>query len=96
MESMSVRPEQVSALAGQIRNGANGIRSELDQLEQKMGQLRSQWGGEAQAAYDDAHRRWNSQIAELEQLLQQIANKTEEISSGYVNTDKQAAKRFSI
>lgn len=96
MESMSVRPEQVTALAGQIRNGATGIRGELDQLEQKIGQLRAAWGGEAQAAYDEAQRRWSGQIGELQQLLAQIASKTEEISSGYVNTDAQAAKRFSL
>lgn len=96
MESMSVRPEQVSALAGQIRNGATGIRGELDQLDQKINQLRAAWGGEAQSAYDEAQRRWNGQIGELQQLLQQIASKTEEISSGYVNTDNQAAKRFSL
>lgn len=96
MESMSVRPEQVTALSGQIRNGANGIRSELDQLDQKVGQLREAWGGEAQVAYDEAQRRWTQSLAELQQLLAQIASKTDEISQGYVNTDNQAAKRFSV
>ena len=33
MQSMSVRPEQVNALAAQIRSGSQGIRSELDRLE---------------------------------------------------------------
>jgi len=93
---MSVRPEQVSVLAGQIRQGATGIRSELDALEHKIGQLRAAWGGQAQVAYDQAQRGWTAQIGQLQELLVQIAAKTEEISSGYVNTDSQAAKRFSL
>ena len=94
MQSMSVRPEQVTALSGSIRTGANGIRSELEELESKVGKLRAAWSGEAQASYDEAQRRWNKSLAELQQLLAQIATKTEEISNSYVNTDGQAAKRF--
>ena len=96
MESMSVRPEQVNALAGQIRTGANGIRGELEQLDQNINKLRASWGGEAQASYDEAQRKWTTQVGELQQLLTQIASKTEAISSGYTTTDSQAAKRFSI
>ncbi len=95
MESMSVRPEQVNALAGQIRTGANEIRGSLEKLDSDVAKLRAGWSGEAQVAYDQAQLRWNKSLAELQQLLAQIANKTEEISSGYVNTDNNAAKRFS-
>lgn len=96
MESMSVRPEQVTALAGSIRTGATGIRNELDELDKKVSRLRANWSGEAQTSYDEAQRRWNASIAELQQLLAQISTKTQEISNSYVNTDSQAAKRFSI
>lgn len=94
MQSMSVRPEQVQALSANIRNGATGIRTELEELESKIATLRSRWSGEAQASYDESQRRWNKSIGELQQLLDQIAGKTEEISNSYVNTDGQAAKRF--
>ena len=96
MESMSVRPEQVTHLAGSIRTGATGIRSELDDLEKKVATLRGAWSGQAQASYDEAQRQWDKSIGELQQLLAQIASKTDEISNSYVNTDNQAAKRFSI
>ena len=94
MQSMSVRPEQVTALSASIRQGANGIQNELDELESKIATLRARWSGEAQGSYDEAQRRWNKSLAELQQLLAQISNKTEEISNSYVNTDGQAAKRF--
>lgn len=94
MQSMSVRPEQVTALSASIRQGANGIQNELEELESKIATLRSRWSGEAQASYDESQRRWNKSLAELQQLLAQISNKTEEIANSYVNTDSHAAKRF--
>lgn len=96
MQSMSVRPEQVQALAGQIRGGAQGIRAELDRLESEVGKLRSAWGGDAQQSYDVAQAQWNKSLAELQQLLQQISGKTEEIASQYVQSDKSSAGRFAL
>lgn len=96
MESMRVRPEQVTMLAGQIRGGSQGIRGELDRLESEVGKLRSAWGGEAQLAYDQAQQRWTRSLAEMQQLLSLIANKTEEISGTYVQRDQSSAQRFSL
>jgi WXG100 family type VII secretion target len=91
---MSVRPEQVIALSGQIRTGAAGIRTRLEELEAEVGSLRASWDGEAQAAYDQAQAKWTQSLGRLNDLLQQIAGKTEEIAQGYVSTDKSAAGRF--
>lgn len=96
MQSMSVRPEQVNALAGQIRGGSQSIRAELDRLESEVNKLRGAWGGEAQVAYDQAQLKWNRSLSEMQQLLTQIAGKTEEISGQYQQTDKSAAGRFGV
>ena len=94
MQSMSVRPEQVTALSNEIRTGANGIRSELDRLESEVGRLRAAWNGEAQSAYDQAQAKWNKSVTELQQLLEQIASKTDQMSQEYVSRDKSSAGRF--
>ena len=96
MQSMSVNPAQVTALAGQIRSGAQGIRSQLDTLESEVSKLRASWGGEAQQSYDAAQRKWNQSVAEMQQLLSQVATKTEEISQQYVQSDNSSASRFAI
>ena len=93
MQSMSVRPEQVNALAAQIRSGSQGIRSELDRLESEVGKLRAAWDGAAQQAYDQAQAKWNRSLSEMQQLLTQIAGKTEEISGQYVLPDTSAGGR---
>lgn len=96
MQSMSVDPGQLSALSGQIRTGANGIKSQLEQLESEVGKLRASWDGQAQTAYDDAQRKWTQSLTALNTLLEQISNKTDEISQHYVSSDKSSAGRFSL
>lgn len=96
MQSMSVQPQQVIALSNQIRVGANGIKSQLDDLDSAVSKLRAAWDGQAQVAYDDAQRKWTQSITELNTLLGQIASKTEEISHGYVSGDKSSAGRFAV
>ncbi len=96
MQSMSVNPAQVTALAGEIRNGSQGIKSTLDTLESEVGKLRASWGGEAQQQYDVAQRKWATTLGEMQQLLTQIASKTEQISSQYTQSDSASANRFSI
>ncbi|MFE1646755.1 WXG100 family type VII secretion target [Microbacterium sp. P01] len=94
MQSMSVRPEQVIALAGQIKTGASGIKSQLDTLESEVGKLRASWDGSAQAAYDEAQRKWTQSLNALNALLEQISTKTQDMSQGYVSQDKSSAGRF--
>lgn len=96
MQSMSVNPAQVVALAGQIRSGSTGIKSQLDQLEAEVGKLRASWGGEAQLSYDQAQRKWSQTLGEMQSLLTQIAGKTEEIAGQYVQSDSASANRFAI
>lgn len=96
MESMSVKPAMVVELSGQIRTGANGIRSELEQLDAAVSKLRGSWSGQAQEAYDTAQRQWTQSLTELNLLLEQIAGKTDEMAQLYTQSDNQSATRFSI
>lgn len=96
MQSMSVRPEQVVSLAGQISTGANGIRERLEQLDSEVSKLRSSWDGSAQVAYDEAQVKWNKSLTELNQLLQKIASTTVDLSQGYVSQDRSSAGRFAV
>jgi len=96
MQSMSVTPEQVHSLAGQIRNGASGIKSQLDKLDSEVSKLRASWDGGAQQAYDEAQRKWNQSLTAMQTLLEQVAGKTDEIADTYVSSDKSSAGRFAI
>lgn len=92
---MSVKPEQVIALSGQIRSGAQGIRATMDDLEQKVNTLRGNWSGEALQSYDQAQRQWDQAISAMQQLLEKIASSTEQMAQGYTSSDQSSARRFS-
>jgi WXG100 family type VII secretion target len=94
MQSMSVQTAQVVGMAGQIRNGASGIRSELDNLDSKVRQLLSAWSGEAQTSYHQAQARWTKSLGELQALLERIASSTEQIAQTYDSSDGRNAGRF--
>ena len=94
MESMSVRPEQVTVLAGEIDRGANGIQNELDQLDSQVKTLIGQWDGAAQQSYHVAQTEWNKSLTAIRELLTQFAGKTREISSQYVDSDNRSARHF--
>lgn len=96
MDSMSVKPAMVVELSGQIRSGASGIRSELEQLDAEVSKLRESWSGAAQQAYDRAHREWTQSLTQMNELLGRIATTTEEISQNYVSSDNASAGRFQL
>lgn len=96
MQSMSVQTTSVVSLAEQIRGGAKGITSQLDQLDSEVGKLRASWSGSAQQAYDEAQRKWTQSVTEMNTLLGQIADTTEQIAHTYSNQDQNSAGRFQL
>lgn len=52
-----------------LRRAVTGLQESLDALDQDVGTLRGRWSGAAQAAYDDAHRRWAGPMSRLRAAL---------------------------
>lgn len=96
MESLRVDPSRLQALSESLQNNSKNIEAALETLDSKIDKLRAEWSGESQAAYDEAQRRWNEQLTEMNRILSTISTKTSEIASAYVATDAAAAKRFSV
>lgn len=92
--SFSVNPAQVQTLAESIRHGADGIQQQLNELDSKVNRLKQQWDGSAQQAYAQAQQNWNRNLAEVKQILNNIATATSEISNGYTASDHRAAGFF--
>lgn len=93
--SSMVRPEQVHHLADSVNQASQKIVSELATLDSAVAKLRDRWSGEAQEAYNTAHRAWNTKIDELNGLLGRVGVATGEIGSGYTQGDQKSAGRFS-
>ena len=80
--------------AADIKSGANKLQQCLDDLEQTLNRLRSNWEGKTQEAYDSAQRRWNEGLEGLKDVLTRTSNAVDSARSNYQSTDQSNAARF--
>lgn len=92
--SISVQPQMVQSLAANLGTDSRNIASSLETLEGKINILIGSWEGAAQEAYRSAQVRWNSDLQEMNNILEQISRATSQIADDYVSVDNKAAGRF--
>ena len=80
--------------AADIKNGANNLQNCLDQLTDTLNQLRSNWEGQTQEAYDAAQRKWNEGLDGLKDVLNRTSSAVDAARSNYQTTDQSNAARF--
>lgn len=69
--TISVHGAAIDASVHQLRQAQAAIEHELEQLADAAGLLRDQWSGEAQAAFDHGHARWQKETATMAGILEQ-------------------------
>ncbi|MDQ1130592.1 WXG100 family type VII secretion target [Microbacterium sp. SORGH_AS_0888] len=76
--TISFDPDRHDELIRALARAAREIRAELDTLDSRVSDLTARWSGEAQTAYDRAHREWTARMASLQAVLQDaVASGTE-------------------
>ena len=80
--------------AADINTGAANLQNCLDDLERTLNQLRSNWEGKTQEAYDEAQRRWNQGLEGLKDVLNRTSSAVDAARSNYQTTDQSNAARF--
>lgn len=94
MQSMSVKPAQLSGLASSLLSNSRGIGGALDHLDKEVGTLRAAWDGDAQRAYDIAQAKWTVSLNEMNTLLARVANSADQMAAQYAAQDRRSAGRF--
>lgn len=84
----------LEAAAADINTGAANLEAALDNLEQLLNQLRSNWEGQTQEAYEEAQRRWNQGLEGLKDVLRRTSSAVDAARSNYQTTDQSNAARF--
>ncbi|GAA1238549.1 MULTISPECIES: WXG100 family type VII secretion target [Oryzihumus] len=74
--------------AGDIKAGANNIDSKLQQMDQSLAPLRSDWTGSASEAYTQAKAQWTSAIQDMKQLLADIGTAVDASHQDYSEGEK--------
>jgi early secretory antigenic target protein ESAT-6 len=77
-----------------IQKALNQLQSELHQLERDAGPLVASWGGEAQTAYQERQRRWQSAATDLSEILRRIKIAVDDSVTDYQDTERRATQRF--
>jgi early secretory antigenic target protein ESAT-6 len=94
MDGIRVNHAGLEAAAQDLKTGVNDIDNRLNQLEQDLAPLRSDWSGQAQASYTQAKAKWDTAIQEMKDLLDQTSQTVTRSNQDYQAADKRGALAF--
>lgn len=77
-----------------LMNAARKIDSRLNQLEDSLKPLASEWTGAAQQSYHAAKAQWDQAIAEMVLLLGDVSLAVSRSNDEYRAADQRGASRF--
>ena len=80
--------------AADIKSGADNLQKCLDDLANTLNQLRSNWEGQTQEAYEAAQRKWNEGLDGLRDVLTRTSAAVDSARENYQATDQSNAARF--
>ncbi|MFK0290892.1 WXG100 family type VII secretion target [Streptomyces sp. NPDC090442] len=83
--------QTISQASSDVRNTANNIRQQLDDLESGVKRIASSWEGAAQEGYQARQREWDQRAAHLQQTLEAIAKALDTAAQNYQSTESKNA-----
>ena len=93
---LRVNAASLSAAAGDLRSGATGIQTALDNMDSELSQLQSNWDGDAQQAYLVAKQQWTEGMNGMREVLTLVGQLVDEANESYTTTDQSNARRFDL
>ena len=81
--------------AADLKATARQIESRLNELEDELRPLASDWTGSAKESYRQAKNTWDTAMSEMIQLLEQVGIAVSTSNSEYKAADNRGAGRFS-
>ena len=70
------------------------IDGRMNQLEDELRPLQSDWTGQAKDQYEISKQRWNTAIYEMLQLLGQTSTSVTQSNADYIAADQRGASSF--
>lgn len=94
MPGISVTPEQLQTISGQMTQGASDVDETLGRLKGYVTPLQSDWVGTAQAQFEALWQQWQTGAANVQAALTGIAQLTMNAASSYDQTESSIAQSF--
>jgi WXG100 family type VII secretion target len=94
MAAISVTPEQLQEISGQLTSGAGEVDSILAQLASYVSPLQGDWVGQAQQQFEALWTEWQNSARGLHEALTGIAMLTRQAGSAYETNEQGIAATF--
>ncbi|MEC4019174.1 WXG100 family type VII secretion target [Streptomyces sp. H27-D2] len=91
---LGVHYESLDNAARAIKEAANALDRDLDNLMAKISQVAATWEGEAQHAFLDTHKVWKAKTDHMQHVLSKVAESVSNANGSYRASDVKASKGF--
>lgn len=88
---IALQPDRHAESVTNFMRATDGIQDELDALDAQVAVLRDRWSGEAQLAYDRAHREWAASMTRMREVLKDATNAAQTAGTRLAEADSNAA-----
>jgi early secretory antigenic target protein ESAT-6 len=80
--------------AQDLSNAVRDIDARMNQLEDELRPLQSDWTGRAKDQYAISQQRWNTAIYEMLSVLGQTSTSVTQSNADYISADQRGAQSF--
>lgn len=94
MSIIKVNSGGLQGLVSQMQSGVNELRSMLADMDSRLGPLRENWEGAAKESYQTAQRQWNTQIDDMNRLLQEVSAAVQTSNENYMAGESRNQKSW--
>jgi WXG100 family type VII secretion target len=92
--AISVTPDQLREISGQLTSGAGDVESILAQLAGAVSPLQGDWVGQAQGRFEALWQEWQTSAKALHEALTGIAQLTQQAGAAYEANEQSIAASF--
>ncbi len=93
-DGINVQHGKLDTGSADVIKAATDIKTRLQDLEEDLRPLASDWTGAAKESYRDAKQKWDTAIDEMITLLHQAGNNVDTSNAEYKAADSRGAGRF--
>ena len=95
-DGMLVDHTALDQAAQDLSNAVRGVDRRMNQLEDELRPLQSDWHGQAKGQYEISKQRWNTAIYEMLTLLGQTSTSVSQSNADYISADQRGAHSFTM
>ncbi|WP_457033436.1 WXG100 family type VII secretion target [Kitasatospora sp. P5_F3] len=94
-DSILVNFSTIANASSEVKQGAQRIQTQLDDLKAGVARIANSWQGQAREGYQARQQQWDASAADLQQALQQISQSLDNAAQSYQQTESKNASVWS-